>query len=398
MVTKTRPFTTTVYPENMRTNLDGSWFVQSPPLSFAQGSTTYEDRARGTDWKALIKSGQDATTQGTGFSTKWDGTQSHLLARNQSNGQYDGQMAVDTTAVNGLPASHFDKARQLAIADFIGNAKAAQHEFNAGEFLGEIAETLRFVGSPLTSFHRYSKNYLRRMQDKAVWVGTKRTKRARLASAWLGYRFGALPLLGDIDSAMEELAKFMVGKPPTIPVRGKGLDGQSTNDVTSGGNLGKWNYLRNVKVDASTQTTIRGRVSTTIPTQIIWTPGTVRVFEEFIPTLWEIMPWSWAIDYFTNVGDLISCITYLDCNLTWVNQTQRSQRVTKEILTYSPNGALGWTILDSQGRRTTTTKTLWNRDKVAPSSLVPKLVLKTPFGKPLKMANLTAALFQTFHH
>jgi len=369
--------------------------VIGPPTPYSRGTVTYEDRAKGIDWRTLIRKNHDATTNASGSELVWDGNPSYLLARQISTGQYDGQQAIDDTAL-GLQASHVDSARQLAIGDFIKKAKSKQHEFGAGEFLGEIAETLRFVGHPISSFRRYSRDYLRRMQGKAIWVGTRRSKRQRLASAWLGYRFGALPLLGDIDSAMEELANTLVGKPPTLPVNGKGKFSSATNVVTTGTNLGKWDFERRVSTKNLTEVKIRGVVNMTIPTQIIWTPGTIRVFQDFIPTLLEVMPWSWALDYFSNIGDIISSLTYLDCNLGWVNQTRRSTKVTKEILTYKPNGAPGWLILDSQGRFTTTTSKVWDRTRISPSSLVPTLVLKTPFGKPLQEANLCAALFQTF--
>jgi hypothetical protein len=50
---------------------------------------------------------------------------------------------------------------------------------------------------------------------------------------------------------------------------------------------------------------------------------------EFIPTAWEILPWSFLVDYFLNIGDLLSASVTDTSNVAWVNRS----RVTKVIKT-----------------------------------------------------------------
>jgi hypothetical protein len=398
MATKTFPPTTTVFPRQLYQNSDGSWSTVGPPTPYLPGLVTYEDRAKEVDWRALIRNGNDATTEAHGLRRIWKGSQTDLLARHVASGSLSGRRVIEDSGLSMAPPVHSDYARQLAIGDFIGKCKETQHAFGAGEFLGELKETIRFLGNPLTAFRRYTSNYYRRMQGRATWVGTRQSKRKRIASAWLAYRFGVMPILSDLDSAMLELAQLTVGRPPSLPVRGKSFESSATvqQSVSTYWDLeSTWDRCETTR----SVTTIRGRVDLNMPTQVIWTPGTIRVFEEFIPTLWECMPWSWAFDYFSNIGDIISALTYLETNVLWANMTQRSEKVHESKLSFKlVNQApwAGWVLISSQGCDATTSLTVWDRTRISPASLVPSLVFKTPFGKPLKMANLIAALTLRF--
>jgi hypothetical protein len=44
--------------------------------------------------------------------------------------------------------------------------------------------------------------------------------------------------------------------------------------------------------------------------------------EDFVPTVWELIPYSFVADYFTNIGDIISAFSYGNMNLRWSTRTQ----------------------------------------------------------------------------
>jgi len=50
-----------------------------------------------------------------------------------------------------------------------------------------------------------------------------------------------------------------------------------------------------------------------------------------VPTLWEILPWSFVVDYFTNAGDVINAYSTLSSSIAWRSQVARSVRT----VTYS---------------------------------------------------------------
>lgn len=45
---------------------------------------------------------------------------------------------------------------------------------------------------------------------------------------------------------------------------------------------------------------------------------------QFLPTVWELIPYSWLVDYFTNMGDIVAaaCRNYGD--LSWYSGTANS--------------------------------------------------------------------------
>jgi hypothetical protein len=403
MVTRTKPTSKTPIISRIASGSGPTWSTAVGPQDLELGSVSYTDRDPKVDWRRVIKEGNDATTAAVGWSRSWRAESTFLLAWRDNFGttDYTGQQAYDNTSL-AYSVTHIDAARQLAIGDFISNCKSVQHAFGAGQFLGELRETVKFLASPIRSLRRFATDYHRRTKNLPTWVGSRKSKLARLSEYWLAYRFGALPLIGDIDSAMHELADTVVGRKPTQPVRGKGVAMSATNDVTSGNNLSIWNYNREVVSKVVSRAIIRGKVRLELPSQLFGTDAKgastlFRITEDFIPTLYEIMPWSWAVDYFTNLGDVLNCLTYCSGNVVWSNQTLITAGERSERLSYKSVDHPSWHFIASKGRTTTTSYRLWNRDSVPAASLVPLLVFKLPTGHTIQEANLTAALFQKFH-
>lgn len=397
MVTRTLPPAQTPPIDIRASGTTLTWTQNLGPTSFNRGSVTYTDRAKGEDWRKLIRNGQDATTKATGWKRVWEADKTYLLARNKSTGVYTGQQAYDNTAFT-LTTGHYDQAWQLAVGDFIRNARQVQHQFDTGAFLAELRETITFLVAPIRSVRRQSERYYQRIKGRTLWRENQVSKLRKLSDYWLSYRFGVKPLLSDIDDAAHELADLVVGRIPTLPVRGKGKWESATTAVTEGANLSIWRYRRELTDFTKTEVTLRGRVRINMPTQVIYPPSLVRTFETFVPSLWEAIPWSWAADYFTNIGDMLTALTYLESNLAWSNWTARTRVERWEDVKYrhlSANEA-NWDFFVEKGRNTSTRYYLWDRDTIAPSSLVPKLVLKLPTGSPIKQANLAAAVFQKF--
>jgi hypothetical protein len=395
MVTRTKPDATTLPYDIRASGTQLTWSIFQGPITFKTGSVTYTDRTKGVDWRKLIKEGQDATTKASGFVRTYNGDQTYLLAKHKVTGVYTGQKALDNTGFTGS-TGHYNQAWELAIGDAISNAKAVQHEFNAGSFLAELRETIMFLVAPLSGIRRQSLRYMTRIKGRHLWREPPKSKLRRLSDLWLSYRFGVLPLLSDIDSAMLELANKTVGQPPTLPFRGRGKWETCTESVTSGANLSIWSYYRDLITYSTTDVTIRGRVRLKLPTQIIYPPGLIRTFEDFVPSLYEAVPFSWAIDYFTNLGDILNCLGYCSANIVWSNWTARSFLKRVENLTYKELQPSSYDYYSSKGRNSVVSYRLWDRDTIDPSYLVPHLVYKLPIESPIKMCNLLAVTFQKF--
>ena len=55
---------------------------------------------------------------------------------------------------------------------------------------------------------------------------------------------------------------------------------------------------------------------------------------EFIPTAWELLPWSFLIDYFVNIGDVIQANIVSLSDLAWANRSDVTAK--KHIAVSSP--------------------------------------------------------------
>jgi hypothetical protein len=112
--------------------------------------------------------------------------------------------------------------------------------------------------------------------------------------------------------------------------------------------------------------------------------------QEFIPTVWELVPWSFFVDYFANIGDILECATLIRSDVSWVNRgIKQSQKVTHYC------GALNTFGVPTVGGYCAGSPAKFeyaevNRNKYT-GSLVPILQSKLPnTGK--KLANILALL------
>jgi hypothetical protein len=48
---------------------------------------------------------------------------------------------------------------------------------------------------------------------------------------------------------------------------------------------------------------------------------------DFIPAVWEAIPYSFLIDYFTNIGDIIEVVSFPRSDLAWISRTYRNHSI-----------------------------------------------------------------------
>lgn len=233
----------------------------------------------------------------------------------------DAPLTVFTTSDNVVES----KADNQAKTRFLRDIKSKRTSMNGGVFLGELRQTIRMVKRPASALQNGVRGYLQTAKKRAApYRNNSPRRRVRnlnrmLADTWLEYSFGWKPLLHDIDDATDALAKLRETNHGS-PVSGKGTDefrhpATKTNLFTGGPH--NINY-----VAQSTERKVvvyRGWVG------VAGTP-TARVrfgltLEEFVPTVWELVPWSFLADYFTNIGDLIESVTTSTAGLRWAAKT-----------------------------------------------------------------------------
>lgn len=184
-----------------------------------------------------------------------------------------------------------------------------------------------FLGE-LRDLPRLFKNHGDLLIDKGFWKALKVSKRykvrrpvSRAADAYLNYTFGWDPLIGDIgkfltftsyvDKRVQELEKlFSRGLKRRIDIASASVSSKLANET-----LQSLGVTINVPLyhEASEEVSAFLRW---FPKNILATPGNAEIrrlawratlgLTIDLKTMWELMPWSWMIDYATTVGDYLA--------------------------------------------------------------------------------------------
>lgn len=199
---------------------------------------------------------------------------------------------VERVNVPGIDTS------QLAnLAGTEASANVAGPEFAGAQFIAELRETIQLLRNPFGALASIGKRARRAKRKHSSW--RNRTVRDYVSANWLQYRYGIMPLVyssQDIVKALESLAH----RKARYTARGSASDSGSATRQDS--YTGTWICTR----DVLTQRDVTARVgiiyehdfSSTFGLRARDVPGAV----------WEIVPFSFVLDWFFNIGDFIEAI------------------------------------------------------------------------------------------
>lgn len=258
------------------------------------------------------------------------------------------QVGTQAHGVRGYPngfqpsmpaANHSSSALADCVARFNGKLQEEMRPVQGLVFLGEIREAIRMVKHAgkllLTDIGNYAlaaRAYLR-----STYRGRKAVK--SLSDLWLQYAFGWTPLFSDVAAGVKILAQPRSER-RLIRAWGESrsvFDQLAPNPLT----LGTLNalecdtYYRNTNVSSAQQVacvdlTLVGQPSNDAHAEFQNTAErwglTAR---QFIPAAWELIPYSFLVDYYVNIGDIIDSAFADRRAIRWGYQTQRTTAINE---------------------------------------------------------------------
>jgi hypothetical protein len=312
-------------------------------------------------WRARIRRGDSATTSLQGTALKRPVATETVAYRkvsalsgplNVSETMFSGDLFRHAAPSTTLPSgAEFLVADDLAKQSFVAQAVGAQRAMMALVSASELGETIRMLRNPLRAFRdgvREYIGYLIGRRERLMRFPSKRRKKF-LTDAYLEWSLGWAPTLADIDDAAYALASDRSIVPPDVFISGYGEKVKVSSDTLITVSYNGLDLQFRRKVEDLRSVRFYGKVKTLSGSALGYWPRRFGVdWTSFVPSLWEAIPWSFAIDYFTNAGKIIEAYSLHACNLRWVTRTVRtSSQVTLYGHQLVPQIAPGFSIQES---------------------------------------------------
>ena len=408
------------------------------PLSFTYNQSETKSRSSVKDWKTRLRNGQDASTPYSRSSDLMTARSSGTfrVTRRFNVGPQWGQTRTATSSgfpelasVILDPTTYLvvpTKNENLAKTRFAAKVREFEGKWQAGAFAGEIGKTVRALRNPLKSLregiHGYLGNVKKLAQRPLTYTRYSRAygdvlrNRQRealsraLTGTYLEWKFGMTPLLYDMVDAQKAFhhiverphvdldrisasSEWSYKLPPTEYAGGSAVQMYGPHPWGGYGVYGDIRTTRTLHV--SGRVAYSGALSADLSV-----PGVLPTLKllprDFVPTIWQLLPWSWAIDYFANVGDMLDVLSTSFGALVWCNRAVMltvDQSLTTQLVCADTPSL--WTLLGSSGSG----NVLWTSRRYSRAPFVPSIMNMTPslmFRSPSlnQGLNLGAALHQ----
>lgn len=287
-------------------------------------------------WRSVIRRKGNATTSASGsieemifpFSTgvmkrrlSFNGNIQRFVATGnlgmnlKSSGEF---LALTTSA----PISEVDN---IALSKFLRACKGAQRQFSGGVFLGELRETMKLIRNPASALRSLITDYVGACRRAPRRLSPKQTLK-HVSNQWLEYSFGMLPLVSDIRSGYNALERLYLNLPSKYVTA---TEQREFGSQTTEKRIALWAQYFPVTihcfVKGSYSRTWRGEVRLaqrdigSAPSESFG--ATLR---DFVPTVYELIPYSFLIDYFVNIGEILEAASFNTTDLIWNCSTGRT--------------------------------------------------------------------------
>lgn len=331
------------YVKERKHEIDWRWTTSQPAGTFGWVQT-YKDLGRSLTgdfnprYKSQIRKGLSATTNLTATEKDQICSPSKFVLtlttgewRISGCYTYPGNPTVDPSLQQG--------AINIALVRFYEDIRANRNAFKGMTFVGELKEAIKMVK------HRFrsSVNLLETYASDVFKATVKRkigVKRGRNGNSFPEYRramrdisglylelvYGWKPLIHDMRDASEALIRLTGGDMPRRTVRGFGKN-QTFQDFTVSDVYNSiWLFFRQQDVKRC-RVIYKGGLALNLYGDGLQASARSAAdilgfnLEEFVPTVYELIPYSFLADYVSNLGGILTAVTTSTIDCTWVQRS-----------------------------------------------------------------------------
>jgi hypothetical protein len=314
-------------------------------------------------WRSRVRDHRNATTPCSGTRSSLDkgymeveserkdyNIQNVLLTTTRYSAYGNLWNEVGALSIPSVPGFAPPSLDNVALTRFYQSANSQLNQASGMVALGELRETVRQLKHPFKSLTDLLKTRERKLKGKwerlnaVTYAGNKRKRKIlgrdfknAAAGTWLEAQLAIQPLVSDIEDLATYLQfrRFQVGV-EYLPIRSK------AETVTRSVNPDKYVYA--VTSGAGTYITVVFKTVSKVKYKgqlkvdplngwVDWRDFSRLGFSlrQFAPTLWEITPWSFVLDYFVDVGALIESFNVPREDIAWFNKTRRSESTVEAV-------------------------------------------------------------------
>lgn len=275
-------------------------------------------------------------------------------------------LAAPYTAPSTLSA-----AEASAIRNLYQRINSLNHQFQGGVFLGEIHQTVKLMLHPTSNLLKLARSFVSTQKQKIAQSTRRRQPpraiRKQLADDYLQWTFGVVPLMNDIKDISATLQRLANDPPRTrFVVHGQAESASfATPGTLSEGPVGfyrkritllrshvkYYGAFRGMKRDPGILSGI-GRIATMSGFDL----------RSFVPTVWNLIPYSFIADYALNIGDVLEAMCTDTSAVEWISRTSVDEAVTTDSVFHDPTNFIpdpaAYEVLSNSGSTGTSTGTI----------------------------------------
>jgi len=216
-------------------------------------------------------------------------------------------------------------ADNQALGKFYADARKQQTQLMALVAAGELHSTLNLLKGGARGLFGGMINFCTYLAGRGPRIAISKRKRW-FTDRYLEATFGWAPFIQDIDGACRALAENANFVQQHVPVRGYAEQDFASSDVFDGGRVvGSMAQVSWGRRDIGKKIVIYRGAITRKADNPLYLASESFGFDpsNFVPSIWELIPWSFVADYFVNIDDILSAWAFHTADLSWYNRTIR---------------------------------------------------------------------------